>query len=93
MHHLTVRALHAEGLEDVLQAQLQTYAGLEEIESIASTCSRSMNSNSELSHGMYNKGLASSNRSTPGDSAHTSPGHSATGTMLCGPLSLLVPPD
>lgn len=69
----------AEGLEDVLQAQLQTYAGLEEIESIASTCSRSMNSNSELSHGPYIKGLATSNRSTPVDSTHTSPGHSGTG--------------
>lgn len=72
----------AEGLEDVLQAQLQTYAGLEEIESIASTCSRSMNSNSEASHGPYIKGLANSNRSTPGDSAHTSPGHSCTGVLL-----------
>lgn len=78
----------AEGLEDVLQAQLQSYAGLEEIESIASTCSRSMNSRgeSETSHGHYVSRLSISNRSTPGDSAHSSPGgDSMTGTlcMLC----------
>jgi len=78
----------AEGLEDVLQAQLQSYAGLEEIESIASTCSHSMNSRgeSETSHGPYVSRLSISNRSTPGDSAHSSPGgHSMTGTlcMLC----------
>ena len=78
----------AEGLEDVLQAQLQSYAGLEEIESIASTCSRSMNSRgeSETSHGHYVSRLSMSNRSTQGDSAHSSPGgHSMTGTlcMLC----------
>ncbi len=75
----------AEGLEDVLQAQLQSYAGLEEIESIASTCSRSMNSQgeSETSHGPYVSRFSMSNRSTPGDSAHSSPGgHSMTG-MLC----------
>lgn len=82
----------ADGLEDVLQAQLQTYAGLEEIESIASTCSRSMNSRgeSETSHGPYVSRFSMSNRSTPGDSAHSSPGgHSTTG-MLC--MLCLQPP-
>lgn len=33
-----------------------------------------MNSNSELSQGLYNKGLAGSNKSTPG--------HSAIGTLM-----------
>ena len=76
----------AEGLEDVLQAQLQTYAGMEEIESIASTCSRSMNSRgeSETSHGPYIHRLSLSNRSTPGESAHSSPG----GFAACGMLQL-----
>ena len=66
----------AEGLEDVLQAQLQTYAGMEEIESIASTCSRSINSRgeSEASHGPYIHRLSVSKGSTPGDSSHSSPG-------------------
>ncbi len=69
----------------MLQAQLQTYAGLEEIESIASNCSRSMNSRgeSETSHGPYIHCLSMSNRSTLGDSAQSSPGgHSMTG-MFC----------
>ena len=84
----------AEGLEDVLQAQLQSYAGLEEIESIASTCSRSMNSQSEseTSHGPNVSPLSMSNRSTQGDSAHSSPGgHSMTGTlcMLCSAVRTL----
>lgn len=75
----------AEGLEDVLQAQLQTYAGLEEIESIASTCSRSMNSRgeSETSHGPYLPRMSMSQRSTPGDSAHSSPGGNSITGMLC----------
>ncbi|DBB04290.1 TPA: hypothetical protein ACH3X1_012787 [Trebouxia sp. C0004] len=79
------------GLEDVLQAQLQSYAGLEEIESIASTCSRSINSRgeSETSHGAYVSRFSMSNRSTPGDSAHSSPcGHSLTEGWHAPRLSL-----
>lgn len=86
--HLTCRS-YAEGLEDVLQAQLQTYAGMEEIESIASTCSRSINSRveSEASHGPFIHRMSLSNRSTPGDSAHSSPG----GFLVTGALSTLCP--
>ena len=75
----------AEGLEDVLQAQLQTYAGMEEIESIASTCSRSINSRgeSETSHGPYIHRLSLSKGSTPGDSAHSSPGGYPVHGALC----------
>ena len=76
----------------MLQAQLQTYAGLEEIESIASTCSRSINSRgeSETSHGHR---LSISNRSTPGDSAHSSPGgNSITGALCMLSLVLMTKP-
>lgn len=81
----------AEGLEDVLQAQLQTYAGMEEIESIASTCSRSINSRgeSDTSHGPYIHRLSLSKGSTNGDSAHSSPGGCPVHGVLWCPRSAL----
>lgn len=69
----------------MLQAQLQTYAGMEEIESIASTCSRSINSRgeSDTSPGPFIHRLSLSKGSTPGDSAHSSPGEFPLNGMLC----------